>query len=355
MEEVTMTPQEEILQNMRAHLFGKGVEVSLIRDIEAWLTDSMRGYDLERKETAMVVYDNGDSEIIGKFFVAKAVQGCTESTLNTYKTILKMALSAIGKHVRDVSADDIRIFLAKKKVDGCSSAYLAIIYRTLNSLYSWCRKQDLVPANPMDRVERVKVRNRKEEALSVEQMEHVRSAARTARIKALVEMLYSTGCRVSELCALNRTDVDWEKMEVTVLGKGRKYRTVYITQRAKYAYFDYLKVRKDKSPALFGYEPDLGTLDIEKMFSSQGREYRPDEGRLSPDEARGILRKLGEACGFRLHPHLFRKTVATHALQKGMPIDEVRIMLGHDSIATTTIYAQTLNEDVKDAHKKFIG
>ena len=192
--------------------------------------------------------------------------------------------------------------------------------------------------------------------MTLEQMEQVRIAAHSKRNRAFIEMLYSTGCRVSELCALNRSDVDWEKNEVQVLGKGKKYRTVYISQRAKYAYKDYDNIRKDKSPALFGYEPESqnGYEGVKKLFECQGMEYDPDKGRLTADDAGALLRAIGKVCGIRLHPHLIRKTVATHAMMKGMPIDEVRIMLGHESIATTTIYAQTLKDNIKESHEKYV-
>lgn len=354
---VAMTPQEEVLQEFRSILLRMGNEAGFIRDMESCLVSILAKYNIERKPESIIVYDNGDAEIIAKYFVAKAVQGCTQGTMKTYKDVITKTLSVIGKHLRDITSDDLRIYLAKKKIEGGSSAYLAIIYRSLNSLFNWCRKEGYVRFNPLDKVERIKVRSKPEEALTEEQLELVRSEAGSLRNKAFIEMLYSTGCRISELCALNRDDIDWENMEVQVLGKGRKYRTVYITQRAKYAYLAYLKVRTDKSPALFGYEPEprCGTDQPKKLAEASGWEYDPDKGRLEPGVADGLLRAIGKRCGFRLHPHLLRKTVATHALRKGMSIDEVRIMLGHDSIATTTIYAQTLKDDVKDSHTRYVG
>jgi len=338
-------------------LLEQGKDPNLIRDLESFLVTALSRYDITRKQQAVVVFDNGDAEILARFFIAKAVQGCTERTLGTYRVTIGHILSALGKHIRDITSDDMRIFLAKKKVDGCSSAYLAILYRSMNSMFNWCMKEGIIKFNPLNKVERIKVRNKPEEALTEEQMEMVRAEAKTLRDKAWIEMLYSTGCRISELCALNRNDVDWDHMEVQVLGKGKKYRTVYITQRAKYAYLAYMKVRKDNSPALFGYEPEPSGsgVNVSKLMSAQGKTYDPDNGRLEPGIAENILRAIGKRCGFRLHPHLLRKTVATHALKRGMSIDEVRIMLGHDSIATTTIYAQTLKEDVKDAHSRYVG
>lgn len=351
------TPQEEIIQDFRAMLIGDGISPSIVRDAESFLVAALSRYNIERKTESIVLFDNGDSDIIARFFVSKAVQGCTERTMKTYKDVIGKTITTIGKHIRDISSDDMRIYLAKKKVDGCSSAYMAVIYRAMNSLFNWCRKDGIIKYNPLDKVEKIKIRSKVEEALTEEQMEKVRSEARTLREKALVEMLYSTGCRISELCALNRDDVDWENMEVQVLGKGKKYRSVYITQRAKYAYLAYLKVREDKSPALFGYEPEKGGsgVNVVKMMSANGLDYNPDNGRLEVGIAGAILRSIGKRCGFRLHPHLLRKTVATHALRRGMSIDEVRIMLGHESIATTTIYAQTLKDDVKDAHTRYVG
>lgn len=351
------SPQEQLIEDIRINLFDAHVSPEVIRAVESILDISLSRYEVKEREAQLVVYDMGDTDLVKRFFISKAVQGCTERTLDTYRRVLSFCMKNIRKHLKEVTSDDIRAMLAYLKVQGKSSAYIAVNQRTLSSFFGWCEKNDLITPNPMNKVERVKVRSRQEEALTLEQMEMVRAAAETKRNKAIVEMLYSTGCRISEICALNRNDVDWDKMEITVLGKGKKYRQVYITQRAKYAYLDYDRIRTDKSPALFGWDPEARegwTRSLRSLCEYSGKEYNPDAARLDKGTIGSLLRRLGKKCGFRLHPHLLRKSVATHALQRGMPIDEVRIMLGHESIATTTIYAQTLKDNIKDSHEKYV-
>lgn len=351
------TPVEQLIEDTRLRLFEAGIAPDIIRGVESVMTMSLSRYDIKEREVQLVTYDAGDADLLQKYFISKAVQGCTERTLDTYRRVLSFCMKNIQKHLKDYTSDDIRAMLAYLKIQGKTSAYIAINQRALSSFFSWCEKNEYIVPNPMNKVERVKVRVRQEEALTLEQMEMVRSAAETKRNKAIVEMLYSTGCRISELCALNRSDIDWDKMEITVLGKGKKYRQVYITQRAKYAYLDYERVRTDKSPALFGWDPEAKEglkKSLENLCQLNGKEYDPDTARLNMATIGQMLRRIGKRCGFRLHPHLLRKTVATHALQRGMPIDEVRIMLGHDSIATTTIYAQTLKDNIKDSHEKYV-
>jgi site-specific recombinase XerD len=348
------TPIEQIMEDFRIGMFDAKIPVEYIRQSETILLLLLSRYDISPKETSLIVYDAGDSEIMRKFFLSKAVQGCTENTLRAYRQWLLFSFDTIGKHLKEITADDIRMLLAFMKSKGNSPAYIATIQRALSSFFTWCFQNAVLPGNPMLKVEKVKVRAKIEEALTDEQMERVRSLAITKRNRAIIEMLYSTGCRISELCALNRSDVDWDRLEIQVCGKGKKYRTVYISQRAKYAYLDYDHIRTDKSPALFGCEPELsapGRALIEERIKNG---WNPDTCRIEKSGVEDMLRKIGKKMGVRIHPHLIRKTMATAAMKRGMPIDQVRIMLGHEDISTTTIYAQTMKDDVKIAHEKYI-
>lgn len=350
-----MTALDEIRDSLRQTFIDR-FPPDIINEIENTVFIILGHYEITEKETRLVVFDNGDSEIVSRFFLAKAIQGCTPRTAETYGAIIKYFLNGVRKHIVDITTDDIRVYLAKKKVSQASDSYLATIHRTLSSFFSWCATEEIIEKNPMLRVEKVRIRKKTEDPLTEEQLESLRYAARTKREKALVEFLYSTGCRISEAISLNRDDVNFETCEIDVLGKGRKWRKVYLTQRAKFALQDYLNSRTDKSPALFGYDfsmvPDH-LMESNIAFKNVTLKNGLD-GRMTVSNAELILRKIGKRCGLKIHPHLLRKTVATIALQKGMPIDQVRQMLGHETIATTTIYAQTRKEEVKSAHEKFV-
>lgn len=345
-----MTTIEELLYKLRESLVGI-IEAETINSVESAVLLALDEYELIRKERSLIVYERTDEEIVNRFFLAKAVQGCTKRTLELYKRNLQQAIRTINKHIRDITADDVRIYLAKKKMQKSSSAYLANIHRTLSSFFTWAAGEEWVEKNPMLRVEKIKIHYKPEEALTDEQMELIRYCCKTKREKALVEFLYSTGCRIAEACALNISDVDFDKEECQVLGKGQKYRTVYISQRCKFAMKDYINNRKDNHPGLFAYDfdPIVGEKLRQKQIDKLGI-----DGRLTPDEAREVIKRIGRRAGIRLHPHLLRKTLATQALRRGMPIEEVRLMLGHESIATTTIYAQTQQDSVKISHGKFV-
>lgn len=344
-----MTAFETVSLALRER-FLSSLGVDTLKAIEDTVCVVLGSYNITEKEDAIVVYDGGDQRTLQKFFLSKAIQGCTEKTIATYSNVLAAFFRTVKKHIAEVTADDIRLYLAQKKINKASDAYLCIIYRALSSFYSWCATEDVVIKNPILRVEKIKIHKKVEPALTEEEMEALRYAAKTKREKALVEFLYSTGCRISEVCALNREDIDFDTMEITVLGKGKKYRTVYLSQRAKFALKDYLDSRTDKSPALFGY-------DFSRLIGGL-KEYRKntmgEDGRLLPDEARSIIKKIGKRADLKVHPHLLRKTVATLALRRGMPIDQVKSMLGHENISTTQIYAQTDDVQVKQAHEKYV-
>ena len=344
-----MTIFEEIRNALRDELLEE-IGADRLSMIEDKICLILGKWDCKIKETSLVVFDETDSTIMKRFFLAKGVQGCTKNTAETYRAILGSFFSTTMMRINDVTPDDVRIYIARKKVNGVSDNYLATIHRTLSSFFSWCYKEELISSNPMLRVEKIKISKKDESALTEEQMESLRYSAKTKREKALIEFLYSTGCRISEVVSLKSQDVDLVNSEILVLGKGRKYRRVYLSNRAKFALIDYLESRNDSSPFLFTY--DLSEVKYGLAEHIRGR--LDPAGGLGADGARTMIRNIGKRCGLYVHPHLLRKTVATIALGKGMPIDQVREMLGHESIATTTIYAQTHGDEIKRSHAKFV-
>lgn len=343
-----MTAFEDIRDTIRAAFYGR-IEAPILSEIESVVCLALGKYEIRERETSVVVYDGNDMQIIQKFFLSKAIQGCTKATIKTYGDFLKMAFREIGKHVTDITTDDVRLYLAQKKVNRVSDAYLATIHRILSSFFSWCLVEDIISRNPMIKVEKIKVRRKLEAALTDEEMERLRYACRTVRERALVEFIYSTGCRISEVCSLNITDVDFDSLEIIVLGKGQKYRTVYMTQRARFALRAYLDSRSDDNPALF-------VCDFDRMIGGLKDYQKNNFGviRITPNSSRSLIHSIGKRAQLKLHPHLLRKTVATQALRRGMPIDQVKVMLGHEDISTTQIYANTDNVQVKQSHEKYV-
>lgn len=337
--------KESVLTEIRDTLFGRipNEEISTVIDS---ISFCLRNYEIMAKETSVVVYDNSDSQIISKFFIAKAVEGLCQSSLDYYRTILRAFFLQVGKHIKDIVTDDVRIYLAYKKINGCSDNTLNNIRRTLSSFFTWCTEESILDKNPMLRIRGVRQIKKLKKPLSEDDMENLRSLAKTKRDRAIIEFLFSTGCRVSEMTNVNRNDVDWQNAQVDVLGKGRKYRTVYLSARCKIALHEYIATRTDNLDALF-------ISDYEGMCQKIKDMNQPS--RISKGAVEIMLRNLGKRAGIpNVHPHRFRRTAATTALKRGMLLEQVQRMLGHESIQTTTIYAQSTNDEVKLAHEKFI-
>lgn len=335
-----MTDEKEIIYTrIKEALYGKvsGDTIHLLLDS---VSIAMDGYRVERNTTDVVLYDWGNEKIINKFVVSKAVEGLSDRSLETYKTVLYSFFQTVQKDVKQVVTDDIRIYLAHKKVQGMSGNYMNLIRRTLSSFYGWCSDNELLTINPVKKINCIKTEKKVRKAFTEDEMETLRMSAKTLRDKAIIEFLYSTGCRVSEMCSLDVSDIDFAQGKATVLGKGKKYRDVYLSSRCKIILSEYLKDRTDDLDALFVAKP-IFTDGILTRFSAAGVE--------------GMLRALGRRCGIdQVHPHRFRRTAATLALKRGMPIEQVQKMLGHESIETTTIYAQSSADSVQAAHAKFV-
>lgn len=337
--------KEKLMTDLRNLLFGKiaSDEIQSVLNIVSYV---LNDYDLSIKETAIVVYDDSDKQIFQKFFVAKAVEGLSQSSLKYYNVIISNFLLKVGKHIKDIETDDVRVYLAFKKMEKVSDNTLNNIRRVLSSFFSWCTEESIIHKNPMLRIKGVRQTKKIRKPFTDDEMELLRSSARTKRDKAIVEFLFSTGCRVSEMISVNRDDLDLTAGQLDVLGKGRKYRTVYLSSRCKIALIEYLATREDNLDALFistweGFRnPDI------KNQNSQ---------RMSRSAVEIMVRTLGKRVKIEnVHPHRFRRTAATTALKRGMPLEQVQKFLGHESIQTTTIYAQSTNDEVKQSHERFM-
>ena len=283
--------------------------------------------------------DKSNIDLINEFIDAKRVEGCSERTLKEYKiSAVKLVNHYQDKTLRKITTDDVRNFLMNYQgINNCSNTTIDNHRRNLSSFFAWLEAEDYILKSPMLRIHKIKTKKVVKKIISDEDIEILRDNCKDIRDLAIIDLLYSTGIRVGELVNLNKEDIDFENRECIVIGKGNKERTVYFDAKTKLHLMNYLKVRKDNNPALF--------VSLDKPY---------DRLNISGVEVR--LRKLGRSLGLeKVHPHKFRRTMATRAIDKGMPIEQVQQLLGHNQIDTTMCYAKVMDENVKYAHRKYIG
>ncbi|MEF9960493.1 MAG: tyrosine-type recombinase/integrase [Niameybacter sp.] len=263
-----------------------------------------------------------NQELLQVFLAAKRVEGCSEKSITYYKTTLETMLQRINKSVKQVVTEDLRVYLSDyQKNSEVSKVTIDNIRRILSSFFSWLEDEDYILKSPARRIHKIRTGSTVKETYTDEELESMRDHCDTLRDLALIDMLCSTGMRVGELTSLNRRDVDFEKRECIVLGKGDKERRVYFDARTKIHLKRYLEERTDDNPALF--------VTLNKPNAPL---------KISGVEIR--LRELGKRLNIiKVHPHKFRRTLATKAIDKGMPIEQVQVLLGHTKIDTTLQYA----------------
>ncbi len=272
------------------------------------------------------------------FLNAKKIEGCSERTLAYYKTTVEKLLDDVNDPIRKVTTDDIREYLANyQSINDCSKTTIDNIRRNISSFFTWLEEEDYIIKSPMRRIHKIKTAKTVKEVISDEEIEKMRDKCQNLRDLAIIDLLYSTGIRIGELVRLNIDDIDFEERECIVFGKGDKERRVYFDAKTKIHLMSYINSRSDENPALFV------TLDAPY-----------DRLKISGVEIR--LRHLGRELGInKVHPHKFRRTMATRAIDKGMPIEQVQRLLGHSQIDTTMHYAIVNQTNVKVAHRKFIA
>ena len=279
-----------------------------------------------------------NSNYLAMFLNAKKIEGCSERTLSYYKTTVEKLLDRITDPIRKVTTDDIREYLASYQgLNDCSKTTIDNIRRNISSFFTWLEEEDYIIKSPMRRIHKIKTTKTVKEVISDEEIEKMRDKCKNLRDLAIIDLLYSTGIRIGELVRLNIDDIDFEERECIVFGKGDKERRVYFDAKTKIHLMGYINSRFDTNPALFV------TLDAPY-----------DRLQISGVEIR--LRHLGRELGInKIHPHKFRRTMATRAIDKGMPIEQVQKLLGHSQIDTTMHYAIVNQTNVKVAHRKFIA
>lgn len=271
------------------------------------------------------------------FIAAKRIEGCSERTLNYYETTIKTMVDKLSKKVNSIETEDLRNYLSEYQAkNNCSKVTIDNVRRILSSFFAWLEDEDYIMKSPVRRIHKVKATQTVKETYTDEELEEMRDACVEIRDLAMVDFLASTGVRVGELVNLDRVDIDMQERSCVVLGKGGKEREVYFDARTKIHLQNYLNSRTDNNPAL---------------FVSLLRPY--DRLKISGVEIR--LRELGKRINIKkIHPHKFRRTMATKAIDKGMPIEQVQVLLGHRKIDTTLQYAMVNQNNVRNSHKRFI-
>lgn len=295
-------------------------------------------YEINKKSTALTLYNSEIPEVVKMFMACKKIEGYSEGTLLNYKLLLMNFFVFANKDVANIETNDIRIFLYKyQELKKVSNRTLNKYLQNLKAFFNWCYTEGYIDKNVALKLTPIKHEEKPRQALSQLELEKIRNVCADIRDKAIIEFIYSTGCRVSEVCAVKKSDIDWSNNSVHLFGKGSKHRTSFINAKAEFAIKNYLASRDD---------------DSEYLFVSM----RKPHGKLKKCGIEKIIRDISiKAClNKKLTPHILRHTTCTQALKNGMPIDEIQKMVGHASINTTMIYAKTDLENVRASHKKYV-
>lgn len=321
---------EEIMQQMLPHL-----DNAQLQKLEEVLEHSLFMYEISSKCTET---EDDSQKLIDAFVYAKRIEGCSEKTLKYYRTTIEKMTEAIDKGVRHMQTDDLRAYLTEyQEKHGSSRVTIDNIRRILSSFFSWLEDEDHILKSPVRRIHKVKTATNIKETYTDEELEKMRDNCTELRDLAIVDMLASTGMRIGEMVLLNKADINFNERECVVFGKGDKERVVYFDARTKIHLQNYIDGRTDDDPALFV------TL-------------RAPHERIKIGGIESRLREMGKALEIeKVHPHKFRRTLATMAIDKGMPIEQLQQLLGHKRIDTTLQYAMVKQSNVKQAHRKYIS
>ena len=302
------------------------------------LTEICLNYQIEILEQSQrEAIQHNNEELLNKFISSKEIEGCSTRTLNYYKDNIIKMLEKINLPIEEITTEILRDYLADYK-NSSKAGMVTIdnIRRTLSSFFAWLENEDYIVKSPVRRIHKVKTTKRVKETLTDENLEKLRDTCSNVRDLAILELLISTGMRVGELTKLNISDMDFQERSCIVLGKGNTEREVYFSAKSKMYIEKYLETRTDDNEALF--------VSLIKPYHRLG---------ISGIEI--IIRNLGKEANInKVHPHEFRRTMATMAIDKGMPIEQVQKLLGHIKIDTTMEYAMVNQNNVKNSHRKYI-
>ena len=321
---------EGIVQQMLPYL--NNVQLQKLQEV---LEYSFYNYEISSKVEET---EDDSQKLIDAFVYAKRIEGCSEKTLKYYRTTIEAMTEVINKGVRHMQTDDLRAYLTEyQEKHGSSRVTIDNIRRILSSFFSWLEDEDHILKSPVRRIRKVKTATNIKETYTDEELEKMRDNCVELRDLAIVDMLASTGMRIGEMVLLNKADINFNERECVVFGKGDKERVVYFDARTKIHLQNYINSRSDNDPALFV------TL-------------RAPHTRIKIGGIESRLREIGRSLEIeKVHPHKFRRTLATMAIDKGMPIEQLQQLLGHKRIDTTLQYAMVKQSNVKQAHRKYIS
>ena len=314
------------------------LSVEQLAKLNGVLLKSISKYTVSMGEQQAPSLATSNDTLLKAFLSAKQVEGCSQPTIRYYGSTIKLLADNMSKRFTDYTTEDIRAYLAVfQQKHNATKVTVDNVRRIFSSFFSWLEEEDYILKNPVRRIHKVKTGTQVREVLSDESLESIRDTCTHSRDLAMIDLLASTGMRVGELVKLNREDINFTERECVVFGKGNKQRIVYFNARTKIHLQQYLNERSDQNEALF-----VSLNDPQKRLQISGVEVR--------------LRKIGrEANVPRVHPHKFRRTLATMAIDKGMPVEQVQKLLGHVKIDTTMHYAMVSQNNVKLSHRRFIS
>ncbi len=329
--------KDEVIKAIESEML-KCLNAEQMKKLDHTLAHILWDLEIVKKENKEIVAELSNEELLQAFLDAKSLEGCSPKTVKYYKITIERMLTDIVKNSVSITTEDLRQYLTDyQKINNCSKGNLDNIRRIFSSYFMWLENENYILKSPVRRIHKIKTTKPVKETFADESIEIMRDNVSHPRDLAIIDMLTSTGMRVGELCTLNRSDIDFENQECVVLGKGDKERVVYFDARAKIHLQNYLNSRTDTNPALF-----VSLLKPYNRLEISGVEIR--------------LRKLGKRLSIdKVHPHKFRRTLATKAIDKGMPIEQVKTLLGHSQIDTTMEYAIVNQTNVKNSHKKYIA
>lgn len=311
--------------------------ITQLEELRRVLTNSLHNLEITMKhaDQPQVIADNEGLHY--HFISAKRIEGCSEKSLKYYEATITNMLNKTKKPLREIGTDDLRGYLANyQRERNSSKVTIDNMRRIFSSFFEWLEDEDYILKSPVRRIHKIKTDKMIKETFSDESLEHLRDACEEIRDLAIVDLLTSTGMRVGELVQLNREDINFHERECVVFGKGGNERVVYFDARAKIHLRNYLDSRTDNHPALF-----VSLTSPYERLMIGGVETR--------------LREIGKKANMqKVHPHKFRRTLATRAIDKGMPIEQVQKLLGHVKIDTTMHYAMVNQTNVKNSHRKYI-